>query len=271
MLEQELKRITQELKGKNIRAEVIKNYLKEYLQLVVLEFIYSSDYQDLIFTGGSCLRFCYGLNRLSEDLDLDVSKKIDKQKLKKELLKYFKEKLKYQDLEASISGKSQKIYLKFPLLENLNLVKSGESKKLYLKLEIEKTSNKKFKTEKTPVIQKNFSFFVNNYDLPSLMSGKIAALLKRSFKKGKGDKITFKGRDYYDLISYLSKAVVPNMPYLKELTGLSDLEAVFKALDKKIKKINLVYLRQDIESLFENRAFVEQFTRNFKTLYQKRK
>ena len=271
MLEQELKRITQELKGKNIRAEVIKNYLKEYLQLVVLEFIYSSDYQDLIFTGGSCLRFCYGLNRLSEDLDLDVSKKIDKQKLKKELLKYFKEKLKYQDLEASISGKSQKIYLKFPLLENLNLVKSGESKKLYLKLEIEKTSNKKFKTEKTPVIQKNFSFFVNNYDLPSLMSGKIAALLKRSFKKGKGDKITFKGRDYYDLIWYLSKAVVPNMPYLKELTGLSDLEAVFKALDKKIKKINLVYLRQDIESLFENRAFVEQFTRNFKTLYQKRK
>ncbi|PIZ00973.1 hypothetical protein COY61_01100, partial [bacterium (Candidatus Gribaldobacteria) CG_4_10_14_0_8_um_filter_33_9] len=86
MLIQGLERKTQELKNKGLTNEVIKNYLKEYLQLFILEFLYNQKkYQDLIFTGGSCLRFCYGLNRLSEDLDLDSLNKIDKKILAKEL------------------------------------------------------------------------------------------------------------------------------------------------------------------------------------------
>ncbi len=270
MLEQELKEVVDRLKSKNFRGEVIKNCLKERLQLIVLDFIYSSGYRDLIFTGGSCLRFCHKLNRLSEDLDLDAVKKTDKQKLVKELSEYFGKKLKYQNLEASISGRGEKIYLKFPLLEKLGLSNRGESNKLYLKVEIETVNFKKFKTENVPIIQDGFSFFVKKYDLPSLMSGKIAALLARSFKKGKGDKITFKGRDYYDLIWYLDKAVIPNFPYLKEMTGLSGLEEVFKALDGKVRKVNKTYLKQDIEPLFESKSFASDFAKNFKDLYREK-
>ncbi|KKR75172.1 MAG: hypothetical protein UU18_C0012G0013 [Parcubacteria group bacterium GW2011_GWB2_40_8] len=46
-----------------------RNLLKEYLQVLVLDYIYSSDkYSGLVFYGGTCLAHCFGLPRLSEDL-----------------------------------------------------------------------------------------------------------------------------------------------------------------------------------------------------------
>jgi hypothetical protein len=46
-----------------------RNLLKEYLQVLALSFIYSQRaYQSLIFYGGSCLRHCFEIERLSEEL-----------------------------------------------------------------------------------------------------------------------------------------------------------------------------------------------------------
>jgi len=46
--------------------------LKEALQAYVLEYLYNHPaYRRLNFYGGTCLHVVYGLNRLSEDLDLD--------------------------------------------------------------------------------------------------------------------------------------------------------------------------------------------------------
>ena len=43
-----------------------RNILKEYLQILVLDYIYSNkDYSRLIFYGGSCLAHCHNLPRLS--------------------------------------------------------------------------------------------------------------------------------------------------------------------------------------------------------------
>lgn len=270
MLIQNLEKKVQELKNKGFRNEIIKNQLKEHLQLFILEFLFNQkDYQNLIFTGGSCLRFCYKLNRLSEDLDLDSIKKINKKKLAQELKEYFAKKLQYQDLEISIKGKVEKIYLKFPCLKFLKLAKLDESDKLYIKIEIEKISKMPFELEKTMILQDGFSFFVRNYDLPSLMAGKINAILFRIFFKGKGDKITFKGRDWYDLIWYFQKGIKPNLAYLKQLTKIFNEKEIFKKLDEKAMKLNLSYLKSDIENLFENKKFVENFVNNFRDLYKK--
>ena len=56
-----------------------RNLLKEYLQVLILDFIYSSPkYGGLIFYGGTCLAHCFGLRRLSEDIDfVDDKKEID--------------------------------------------------------------------------------------------------------------------------------------------------------------------------------------------------
>ena len=59
-----------------------KNLVKEYLQIPILSFFYSNKkYQDLIFYGGSCLKHCFDLPRLSEDLDF-VNKVLEEGKEK---------------------------------------------------------------------------------------------------------------------------------------------------------------------------------------------
>ncbi len=46
--------------------------IKEYLQTLVLNRISKSGFaKDLVFIGGTSLRFCHGLDRFSEDLDFD--------------------------------------------------------------------------------------------------------------------------------------------------------------------------------------------------------
>ncbi|MBI3559081.1 nucleotidyl transferase AbiEii/AbiGii toxin family protein [Candidatus Gottesmanbacteria bacterium] len=51
----------------------LRNLLKEILQFYTLNFIYSSRWgKDFLFKGGTCLRICFDLPRLSEDLDFDI-------------------------------------------------------------------------------------------------------------------------------------------------------------------------------------------------------
>ncbi|MBU0579152.1 nucleotidyl transferase AbiEii/AbiGii toxin family protein [Patescibacteria group bacterium] len=51
----------------------VRNLLKESLQYYVLNYVYNSAYaEQLLFKGGTCLRFCFDLPRLSEDLDFDI-------------------------------------------------------------------------------------------------------------------------------------------------------------------------------------------------------
>lgn len=263
-----LQRITENYLRGGLAVPVIRNYLKEHLQLYVLDFIYNSPYgKELIFTGGSCLRFCFGLNRVSEDLDFDSFKDFKKDELATEIKDYFAKRWEYKDLEASITGRGRKIYLKFPILYRLGLATHPESDKLYVKVEIEKNPSEYFKTSFTPINRDNFSFLVLHYDLETMMAGKIAALLGRTFTKGKGDKITFKGRDYYDLLWYLQHKVSPNMQRIKALSGISSKEELFERLEEKINSINLAYLKEDIVNLFENPQFVEDLVKNYKSLF----
>ena len=56
----------------------IRSLLKEFLQIYVLNFIYLNQIYNkvFVFTGGTCLRHCFGLNRLSEDLDFDLKNRL---------------------------------------------------------------------------------------------------------------------------------------------------------------------------------------------------
>jgi len=64
--------------------------LKEYLQALTLDFLYNHPlYRRLNFYGGTCLHIVYGINRLSEDLDLDNSQGIDLSHLEADLLGAF--------------------------------------------------------------------------------------------------------------------------------------------------------------------------------------
>jgi len=76
-----------------IDAETRRNALKEELQFYVLNFIYHHpEYNKWIMYGGSALRIIHGLDRMSVDLDFEVSEKVTEEflaELKKEIEEYF--------------------------------------------------------------------------------------------------------------------------------------------------------------------------------------
>jgi predicted nucleotidyltransferase component of viral defense system len=64
--------------------------LKEFLQAYTLDFLYNHPvYRKLNFYGGTCLHIIYGLNRLSEDIDLDNSIGMRLGDLEEDLLTYY--------------------------------------------------------------------------------------------------------------------------------------------------------------------------------------
>lgn len=272
MLIDDLQTVVEGAKRNKLSTPLTRNLLKEVLQYYVLVYIYASDYgKKLIFTGGSCLRICYGLNRLSEDLDFDLVMgiEINKQQLADDLVKYFKSDLQYKDIEVNIAGRGEKIYLKFPILRELGLAeKRDEMKKLFVKVELDKNPSQNYQTDLTPIAKYNLNFLVRSYDLSSLMANKIAAVLSRTWQKGKS-KITFKGRDYYDLLWLLQKGIQPNMLRLRDSTRIKSKKELVSKLKSKTKSISMSYLKEDLINLFEDSKFVAEITKNYRVLVDK--
>ncbi|NIA09596.1 MAG: hypothetical protein GWP10_07680 [Nitrospiraceae bacterium] len=208
----ELKKIVDE--SPNSLEMYKKNLLKDYLQVLVLKYIYTQErYQNLIFYGGSALSQCYGLNRLSEDLDfVDIRKKVDIVKLANDLQNFFQKEF---SLPIKIKTQKFRIYLKFPILKELKLANNEQSDLLFLKVEIFSDFDfcQKYKIEIKPLFKFNQSVLVKTFNLSTLMATKIRAVLYRRWQKidkeGKAI-IKVKGRDYFDLMWYLSKEVKPN-------------------------------------------------------------
>jgi len=192
-----------------------RNLIKEYLQVLILSFIYSrKEYRNLVFYGGSCLRHCFGLPRLSEDLDFVDIKGSVNLKIFADDVKKFLEK----ELDIKISTKIQKfrVVLKFPILHELRLAEPSESNLLFLKIEIFKKFrfSKNCKIEVLPLFKFGTSVLIRTFDLSTLMATKIRAILYRKWEKTdkKGKTLAMvKGRDYYDLMWYLGKKVEPNL------------------------------------------------------------
>ena len=89
-------------KNKESREDFLRNLLKEYLELAALEFIYNSEYSFLNFKGGSCLRLCFNLPRLSEDLDFDYNRKFKTREFFESLISYFKKEQNFSQIESKI-------------------------------------------------------------------------------------------------------------------------------------------------------------------------
>lgn len=244
-----------------------RNILKEYLQILVLDFIYShKDYSQLIFYGGSCLSHCFGLPRLSEDLDfVDLKKKIDLSKLAEDLKDYFK---KNTDLEVKTATQKFRVYLKFPLLRELELAGKSESDVLFLKVEIFKGFDfcRGYKTEIIPLFKFNKTILVKTFDLPTLMATKIRAILHRKWEKtDKKGKTTarVKGRDYFDLMWYLEKGIMPNFRCIEGITNQGEFK---EKLLTAIKKVDARSIQIDIEPLIDNPSLVKNLSRNLKNI-----
>src|SRR3990167_1759589 len=174
MIEQILQEIVQEKKLQGNGKSLIRNYLKEYLQYLVLSLLYNQKkMKNLVFKGGSCLRICFYLPRVFEDLDFDYEGKEFSKNILGDLNDYLKNEIKkkyYSPVETKIQS-TTRIYLKFPVLYNLGLANQSESDKLYVKIETSNKLNPFADFILTPVSKFGYNFIVKSYDLPSLMTG----------------------------------------------------------------------------------------------------
>lgn len=252
----------------------LRNLLKEQLQNYLLNYIYNSQYSEkFIFKGGTCLRVCFDLPRLSEDLDFDVEDFSDFNfdKFTGELKKYFSSKLKYDDLSIQISGKNKIIYLKFPILEKIGFPVSKNKPSentLFVRIDLNDIKGKYFSKKVSLKSTSDFSFIVKSYSLTDIFSGKLAAVLSRESWEGKEKQPRFKGRDYFDICWLMQKKIRPNFSYLKSLIKVRSDKELLEMLKNKfqmaIKKKQI--LKEDLLPFFPEKNFIDDFIDNLDNL-----
>jgi hypothetical protein len=269
MIEKELEKVANVEKAKGYLDSYIRNKLKELLQVYVLNYIYT-DLQynrNLIFTGGTCLKIFYDLPRLSENLDFDYFREIDTTELIDDLEAYFKKQFQYRKITLSLKQRGSQIILKFPVLHNLGLAKADESDILYVKLDFANNPSRFYDLLITSKSIYGFNFVARHYDLPSLMSGKLHAILLRERLTGTDNSEIVKGRDYFDFLWFLKKSIKPNIKRLSEMLGKEiDVPILENQLDLKVKDAVLRHksdFKSDLLPLIGNTAFLNEHINNY--------
>jgi len=272
----EMKKIVEDSKDEGLTSIVMRNKLKEYLHYFVLDCVYNSEFKDMIFYGGSCLRIVYGLDRMSIDLDFEAGEKTDFLKLKKLLKKYFSADLKLGN-KFSIKGEKKsksvsRIFLNFPVMNEIGL-SPHKDEVLNIRIDImsvPRTYLNKLNSVFTLKSKYGKSFAIKHYDVPTLFASKLAAILDRDFSLGRAEeKIDFKGRDFYDLWWYMEKGVLPNSKMLKLKNIKKSVGDIFDEISIFISQKNMTKgLKKDLEPLFPEPHFVENFVNNFRSNFQ---
>ena len=186
------------------------NTLREYLQALVLRSFYESEaFRCLAFVGGTALRFLHGVPRFSEDLDFSLvspegyAGKDWMAKVKRDLaLAGFTPEVTWNDRKTVHTGWVRLC----GLLREAGLSPLADEK-LAIKVEMDTRPPEGGHCERQ-IVTRHLSFLLQYYDPPSLMAGKLHALLTRRYAKG---------RDWYDLVWYLSQRppVAPNLLLLE--------------------------------------------------------
>lgn len=230
-----------------------KHMLKEYLQLMILDFLSSTPYiRKMAFIGGTNLRLIKGIDRFSEDLDFDC-----KQMSRDEFVQMTDEVLtflKRSGLNAEAKDRENpkltayRRNIHFPqLLFDLSLT-GHRDERFLIKIEAQDQG-----VEYMPVIVnvKGAGFF---FPLPVPPDGvlcamKLSALLSRS-----------KGRDFYDAMFLLSQTT-PDYEFLKTRCGIDSPEELKTALRKMLATVDLNVKKRDFEHLLFSRQNVDKILR----------
>lgn len=255
----------------SLDGETRRNALKEELQFYVLNFIYHHPkYSKWIMYGGSALRICHDLDRMSVDLDFEIPSTVTDSflhELEKEIEDHFLTTYGAEPgfLTTKVTA-GRGLTLKFAIDEDLQFGHS--SKQVHVKVDLNHFAAPKTVTERIPINRGQLSFVIVTYNMSALMASKIAAVFLRG-SRGIGE-MTYKekGRDIYDLLWYMSKKIIPNLGYLTAKTvDVRDLRALFDKLTLKMNDVSDENLTQDLLPLFINRPYIENWLKNWRESY----
>lgn len=225
--------------GKNPRFDRLM--LKEYLQLLILDYVQTSKFAPLLtFIGGTCLRHVYGIDRFSEDLDFDCKllTQEDFMAMTDGVIMHLQRNgvnaVARDKNNARLTAFRRNIY--FPeLLFELNL--SGHrDERLLVKIEAQ-DQGVDYNPQVVTINKLGFTFLLRCAPADIICSMKVAALLGRG-----------KGRDFYDLV-FLSSFTKPNYSFLSARCGIADGAELKSALQNVLSRTDLQFKRQDFAHL----------------------
>ena len=220
-----------------------KNILLVYLQTQILKALSLSKFNDSIsFLGGTCLRFAHGIDRFSEDLDFDLIKKEEFEI--EELMQDVKKKLELQGFKVDARAKTTEnihiIYFKFRNVLREFGFKVSKDEKILIKFEIDFNPYKNIRTQTKFVdsFNERFPILINTPE--TLFAQKVIAIVFRPYQKG---------RDFYDLVWFLSqKKIEPNYEILEEKgIEIKNRQELVKFLEDQARKSDLKQAAKDVE------------------------
>jgi predicted nucleotidyltransferase component of viral defense system len=218
-----------------------RNLLREYLQYVILDIVYNSQYGSrLVFMGGTAIHIIHGNRRFSEDLDFDNKglSREDFEGLSQNVLR----KLELYGYSVEIQNRYRGAFrclVKFPGIFYQYGISNHPREKLTIQIDSE-PQNVDYKAER--VILNKFDIFLKINAVPPevLLAQKILAILNRPRAMG---------RDFYDVIFLFSKTN-PDFNFLKEKMGLNEkisMKEIKEKLLSKCEKVNFKKLTEDVK------------------------
>lgn len=261
-MKEELRRITSDAPS----AIQGLNLAKEYLQSTILGILQEAGaMMPLAFCGGTALRFLYGLQRFSEDLHFSLvgnsgafSLSVYTERVMHTLAREgYTIVPKWTSSERAVQG----VMLKFPGLPFELGLPARATQNLSIRVEVDTNPPAGTETEIT-VVRKFQLLRLQHLDKPSLLAGKIHAVLIREYTKG---------RDFYDLAWYLGNRhwPRPNMVMLRNSliqTGWSQERAdsidLPEELANRFETVDWSAARRDVLPFVEKPGEIEILNRD---------
>lgn len=230
-----------------------RHIVKEYIQLMVLDYLSSSPYvRKLAFIGGTNLRLIKGIDRFSEDLDFDIRAMTEEEfmEMTDDIIKFLRRSGLNAEARDKINPKltAFRRNIHFPqLLFDLKMTGHKEERFL-LKIEAQ---DQRVSYDPVTVNVNGCGFF---FPLPVppdgiLLSMKLSALLTRS-----------KGRDFYDAM-FLLLQTDPDYNFLKARIGIGTPSQLKVALAEMLAKTDLNIKKRDFEHLLFHKRNSEKILR----------
>jgi len=222
-----------------------KYMLKEYIQLLILDYLSTTAYvKKMVFIGGTNLRLVKGIDRFSEDIDFDCKNLSEDEfiKMTDDVLSYLKQNGYNAEIKdrKNLKLKAFRRSIYFPeFLFDLGL--SGHRAERFL-IKIE--GQDQLITYEPVIANIKACGFYFPFPVPPdevLCSMKISALLSRS-----------KGRDFYDTMFLLALAK-PDYRFLSKKIGINNLSELKISIEKMLHKVNLKIKQRDFEHLLFNK------------------
>ena len=244
-----------------------RNLAREFLQASILAALQRAGAMvPLAFQGGTALRFLYSIRRYSEDLDFALERAGAEYDFRA-YLEAVRADMRREGYAVDLARVSDQravhsAFVRFPgLLHELGL--SGHREEaLSVKLEVD-ARPPSGATLETTVVRRHVLLRIQHHDRASLLAGKLHAILQRPYPKG---------RDFYDLIWYLTDRAwpPPNLVLLNNAlvqTGwtaapLSE-DSWVAAVRARLRSVRWEVLAADVRPLLESaedRAFLTRET-----------